>query len=114
MALGKPRDLRKEQHWRRWIQQWRRSGLTAREFCGRYHLSLPGFYAWRRTLARRDQQRERSTPFVAVHVVPEDTPAAAACLELVLPGDRVLRIAPGFDAAALRQLLAVLGEGPRC
>jgi hypothetical protein len=114
MAQGKPRDPRKEQYWRRWIQQWRHSNLTVPEFCERHHLALPRFYAWRRTLEQRDHQRERSAPFLPVHVVADDAPAAAAFFELVLSGDRILRIAPGFDAATLRQLLAILGEERRC
>jgi hypothetical protein len=114
MAQGKPRDPRKEQHWRRCIQQWRHSGLSVREFCARHRLSLARFYAWRRTLAQRDQQREQATRFLPVQVVDEDTPAHAACFELLLSGARILRIAPGFDAATLRQLLAILGEDPRC
>jgi len=32
MAQGKSRDPRKEQQWRRWIQQWQHSGLSVRGF----------------------------------------------------------------------------------
>ena len=39
MAHGKPRDPRKEQQWRRWIQLWQHSGLTVRAFCDRHHLT---------------------------------------------------------------------------
>ena len=35
-------------------------------------------------------------------------------LELILAGGRRLRVPTGFDAATLRQALAVLEEEPRC
>ena len=110
MAHGKPRDLRKEQHWRRLIQLWKNSGLTVRAFCAQHHITQPSFYAWRREL----QQRDASTAFVPVRVVADDQPASSAPIEVLLAGDRAVRITPGFDPATLRQLLAVLQEVPPC
>ena len=48
MAHGRVRDEQKEQQWRRWIAQWRTSGLSVRDFCARHGLATPSFYAWRR------------------------------------------------------------------
>jgi hypothetical protein len=114
MALGKPRDPRKEQQWRRWIHQWQHSDLTVRAFCELHQLSQPSFYAWRRVLQQRDAA---AAPFLPVRVVPDlpvVQPAATTPFEIVLPGNRSLRVAPGFDAATLRQLLAVLQEVTGC
>jgi hypothetical protein len=114
MVLGKPRDPRKEQQWRRWIHQWQHSDLTVRAFCELHQLSQPSFYAWRRVLQQRDAA---AAPFLPVRVVPDlpvVQPAATTPFEIVLPGNRSLRVAPGFDAAALRQLLAVLQEVIGC
>ena len=113
MSQGKPRDPRKEQFWRRRLRQWQRSGLSVRAFCEQHDLSQPSFYAWRRTLAERDAH---TVAFVPVEVVPEPTSGlisdpAAAGLELLLSGGRVLRIGPAFDALTLRRLLAALEEG---
>ena len=110
MAHGKPRDPRKDQHWRRLIQLWKNSGLTVRAFCARHHLSQPSFYAWRREL----QQRDATTTFVPVEVVTDDQPAASTPIEILLAGDRSVRVTPGFDPATLRQLLAVLQEVSPC
>jgi hypothetical protein len=53
----------------------------------------------------------RSSP---VQVVADATHAGqASALEVVLTDGRAVRIAPGFDAATLRRLLAVL-EGRPC
>ncbi|MBV9381551.1 MAG: hypothetical protein JO242_12875 [Streptosporangiaceae bacterium] len=111
MAPGKPRDERKEHQWRQWIGQWRTSGLSVRAFCDRRRLSAPLFYRWRRVL---EQRAAASAAFVPVDLAPDDLPTSVGALELVLAGGRTVRVAPGFDAATLRQLLAVLEEGRPC
>jgi hypothetical protein len=55
------RDPTKERRWRRLLQQWRRSGMTGRDFCAEHQLSEPSFYTWKREIARRDHER-RTTP----------------------------------------------------
>ena len=128
MARGH-RDRSKEHFWRQAVGQWRRSGLSVRAFCAERDLSEPAFYAWRRTLARRDQatgkdrmasrlardgQEENGNEppaFLPIQVVPSGTPATG--IEIVLRAGGVVRVAPGFDQATLRQLLAVLEE-PAC
>ena len=111
MAQGKPRDERKERQWRRWIGEWRTSGLSVRSFCSRRRLAETRFYAWRRVLDRRDAQ----TPtFVPVRVVADEVSATPAAIELVLAGGPTLRVAPGFDAATLRHLLDLLEGRPPC
>jgi hypothetical protein len=110
MARGRVRDERKEQQWRRWIGEWRASGMSVRAFCARRGLATPSFYAWRRTLEQRAAEK---AAFVPVQVVADAPPAQASALELVLADGRIVRVATGFDAATLRQVLAVL-EGRPC
>jgi hypothetical protein len=109
MSTGKPRDSRKEQRWRRRLRRWQGSGLSVAVFCRRYGLAKHSFYAWRRILARRDA--EQST-FIPVQVLAEN--GAAATLEVLLVSGRRLRVPRGFDAATLRQVLAVLEEDKAC
>ena len=111
MAHGRARDERKEWQWRRWIGEWQASGLSVRAFCERRGLTVASFYAWRRVLQRR--AAEKATMFVPVQVVADTVPARTSALELVLADGRTVRVAPGFDTATLRQLLAVL-EGRPC
>jgi len=114
MPHGKPRDPAKEQRWRQMIDQWHRSGLSVRAFCQQQHLAIPSFYAWRRTLRRRDGGVSPVRPpvtFLPVHVRP-DEPDAPPPLELVLANGRRLRIPPGYDDAHLRQLLRALEDAP--
>jgi hypothetical protein len=113
MTTGKPRDLSKEQFWRRMLRRQQRSGLSVRAFCRQHNLSQPSFYAWRRTIAQRDAQLPA---FVPLEILPEPLPlptaAATGCgLELVLGRGRIVRIGPAFDAPSLRRLLALLEEG---
>ena len=111
MAPGRARDEGKERQCRRRINQWRASGLSVRAFCAQHGLTQASFYTWRRVLQRRATEQPA---FVPVQVVADATPAGqASALEVVLADGRTVRVAPGFDAATLRQLLAVL-EGRPC
>ena len=111
MAHGRARDERKEQQWRRWIGEWQASGLSVRAFCSRHGLATASFYNWRRVLQGRAAAEQPA--FLPVQVVAEAVPPRNSALEVVLTNGRTVRVAPGFDAATLRQLLAVL-EGRPC
>jgi hypothetical protein len=110
MAHGRPRDPRKEQQWRHWLEHWRHSGLSVRAFCERHHLTQASFYAWRRRL----HLHAAATSFVPVQILADEPFAPPAALELVLNAGQRLRIRPGFDPATLRQVLAVLEGEPSC
>src|SRR6476660_8384855 len=62
---GARRDPSKERFWRRLLRLWRRSGRTIRDFCAEHEVSQPSFFAWRRVIAERDQQRRRRRQFNA-------------------------------------------------
>jgi transposase-like protein len=123
MSTSKQCDAGKERFWRRMVRDWRKSGLSVRAFCRAHGLSEPSMYAWRRTLAQRDAD---SFQFVPVTVDPDEPVLAPdelivapddgtdGRLELVLQRGRRLRIAPGFDADTLRQVLVVLEEDRPC
>jgi transposase-like protein len=118
MAPGRVRDELKERQWRRWMAQWRTSGLSVSAFCARHGLSPANFYAWRRTLERRAAAPAAFVPVHVVadtaHVVADTAQTPVSALELVLAEGRSVRVAPGFDAVTLRQLLAVLREERPC
>jgi hypothetical protein len=110
-------DPRKQQHWLDVVRRWQRSRLSVREFCRCHRLGEVSFYFWRRTLRERGLWPEVScgpteTPrFLPVHVGPRNP--STPPLELVLPEGLVVRVATGFDAACLRQLLTLL-RTPSC
>jgi hypothetical protein len=120
--MARARDHAKERHWRRHVAAWRRSGWSVRAYCDSEGLATASFYAWRRVLAERGPRDDtvagkRSaapaalSPFVPVRLV-DDAPAMSA-VEVVLRGGRVVRVAAGFAAATLRDVVAVL-EGLPC
>ena len=127
MAQRSARDLVKERFWRRILRLWRQMRpASVRGFCAEQGVTEALFYAWRRTIAERDRQRRNSSRspvrrqangqplFVPVAVPPSASASPAAALELVLGSGHLVRVPAGFGAAALRQLLAVLEEGPSC
>lgn len=124
MRRRRGRDSAKERFWLGLLEEWRRSGLTGRDFCAAKAVSEASFYSWKREIARRDQEavegRGRTAragaaaaalpAFLPVTMAPT---AAPASLEVVLAGGRLLRVRGGFDSAVLRQLLAAL-EASSC
>ena len=115
---GAPRDHGKEQFWRRLLRLWQGSGRTIRAFCAQQRVSEASFFAWRRTIAQRDQrqaaQAQAAATFVPLRVIATSTAAPARSFEVVLNADRVVRVPAGFDPASLRQLLAILTEERPC
>ena len=114
--------------WEGLFRQWRSSGLTQDEFCRRHGLSIHSF---RGRLYRPDANRtaadarppvgERPRDFLPVRVVVEDRsspesstrPGPGRPIEIILGCGRRIAVPPGFDAATLLQVLAVL-EPDRC
>ena len=124
MARSGERDAGKERYWRSIMALWRRSRpITVRDFCAEHGLSEPSFYGWRRVLAQRLvgkrahlRARRQTDPqpaaFVPLRIVP--MPSASADLQIVLSSGDVVRVPSAFDAATLRQLLAILKEERSC
>ena len=90
-----------------------RVAWAARLSCHREGHSQPQFYSWKRKLRLREEATtlpgrwHQGLQFVPVEVKSTTTEAP---LEMVLAGDRVVRVPSGY-AAALALLLAVLERG---
>ena len=56
------RDPGPERFWRGVLRRQARSGLGVRAFCRDAGLSEPSFYAWRRTIRQRDDERKEDGP----------------------------------------------------
>jgi transposase-like protein len=113
MSTGRPRDLIKEQQWRRWVDEQSSSGMSVRAFCSRRGLTEQSFYQWRRLLGLRSREKRLPSPpplFVPVEVAGV---VAESRIEIVLPGGQRIHVPVGFDASTLSQIVAVL-EGRPC
>ncbi len=105
------RDGRRESSWRAILKRQLRSGLSVRAFCRQENLAESNFYAWRRTIAARDegaagrkQRRTKAEPaFVPVTVVGGAEPAGEVVLEL--DGGRRLRFPDRIAPQRLREIV---------
>jgi transposase-like protein len=114
MSSGRPRDLQREQAWRRHVERQQASGLSVREYCGRHDLAESAFYVWRRTIRERDQDSTRPAPtFVPVTVIAHPTRSTGSAIDIFVAGDRRVRVRPGCDRDLLAAVLALL-EKPSC
>ncbi len=116
--MSRAADPRKQQHWLHHVRGWQASRLSVRDYCERHQLGEASFYAWKRTLQQRgllnhsaEDAAGAGVPiFLPITVPAADTPTH--CLELVSPDGWTVRVGTGWDAATLRQLLALLRESP--
>jgi hypothetical protein len=117
---------RREVHWRRVLERWKRSGLSKTEFSSHEGISRDVLGWWQVEIARRELARQRRIPdvplklddavtdrpaFIPVRVI-EPPSSTSTPLDLVV-GDRIVRVRPGFDAQTLGRLLDIL-EGHAC
>jgi transposase-like protein len=111
-----------EQLWRKRVEGWKDSGLTAAEYAREIGVNPHTLTYWKwRLKARRGSPDKRPAPgeapvrdgFVEVVMAqpePVSPPSAPAePLELLLGGSLMLRIPVRFDETALRRVVATLG-----
>jgi hypothetical protein len=83
------------------------SGLSVGVYCRRHGLPAHGFYWWRRELAWRDAHKRPA--FVPVTVTTEQPVVLPGCrIEIVLPGQRRVRVVGLVDRQMLADVLSVL------
>ena len=123
------RNPRKETFWRRMLVRQKESGKNIRAFCQRHELKECTFHWWRRTLAQRDAAQSQAPPpaslpipkFTPVQVTPDPLPGAhsphlpvagGSELEIVLAGERRLRLRGPVDRELLADVVRVLEALP--
>jgi hypothetical protein len=109
-----------EVKWRPVLEEWRRSGLEARDFCRDRRLAVSALKHWKKEIQARDQRRSaqraakeasrQSMRLLPVRIVESQPAAAPGALEIVLRGGRLVRLLGDFDPAMLRKLVLALEE----
>jgi len=96
--VHKKRDPKKEALWRRQVRGQARSGMTVRAWCLHEQVNEATFHWWRRELARRDGERQKSTATKRRHRRVSRSPAfvPVRVSEEYAPGELHLDISP-FD-----------------
>jgi transposase-like protein len=111
MSKKKRAQQRHSTEWRQIIQQWRKSGLSVREFCRRHKIPQTSFYQGRRRLgvSKPTSHRKKTTDhFVEVNLSP--LPTSPGGLEIVWSQPPVVKVHSGCDLSLLREALKLLGE----
>jgi transposase len=102
--------------WRRRVQRWKESGLTAKEFAAEIGINAGTLQFWQYKLKRgagqtRGARPRRSSEAILSSLVEVRAPASAIVdqrFEIELANGRRVRVAAGFEPATLKALLAVL------
>jgi transposase len=103
------------ERWGRRVGEWKRSGLTAREYAARAGLNAGTLSYWKWRLSRDTKPvKQRVTAGPARGALLELAPVALSDerVEVELASGHRLRVPAGFDAASLGRLLWVLQERP--
>lgn len=109
----------REAEWAKRVERWRDSGLSAREFAGKVGVNERTLQYWAWRLGKRSEKSSSTRSpsrassergeiqFVEVSSPPV-APSALSGFEIVLAGGATIRVAPQFDADALRRVIAAV------
>lgn len=113
---SKNRSAEKESFWRLALAEFHKSGLSVRTFCVREGLAEASFYAWRRTLQRRDAHalRPHKLPSELIPVEVIESTGIDTVLELVTPGGLTLRFPADIRPQQLTAVLTAIGGDASC
>jgi len=104
------RNSEKEVLWRSYITEQASSGLSAKQFCQSKGLNVNNFHWWRHEIARRDLETRSPTPaanpFVPVRII--TLPQSEPGLEVLLPGDAVIKVTNSSPLDLLAKVLRML------
>lgn len=119
MKSAENRVLSREECWRERISSCEASGLTVSDWCRKEGFSPSTYYRWKRILRQQHCAAQPVSPlFVELRseaLLSDAAPfASPSGVEVLLAGDRVLRVSVGFDGPTLASVVRILEalEGP--
>ncbi len=98
------------------LDAWRESGQSLATFAGRHDLAYARLLRWRTRLSRGTQDPARPPLFLPVSIKPDVTTEVApgsSSIEIVVRGDRRVRVGVGFDGSTVARVVELL-EGLPC
>ena len=96
-----------ESKWAARVLEWRRSGLSAGEFCAGRDFSAGGLRYWSSRLKAEKAAKEVRL----ARIVPSSDPTVADTAVVIEAGAVRIGVRRGFDAEVLRAVLLVLAAG---
>ena len=102
------RDPELERFWRKATREQAKSGQSVRQYCEAHGLSAANWYAWRREIAKRDDNvaSASSATFVPVRVM------NSASIEVVMTTGVIIRVPTLADPVAVARLVEALEASP--
>ena len=100
--------------WRERVEAQGSSGLSAAGYCREHGLARASFYRWRRIFSA-EVSAEKPTVFAELRVSAPSVSSVsseASGVEVVVSGERRIRVKPGFDEDTLRRAVAILESLP--
>jgi hypothetical protein len=100
------------QEWRERLEDFAQADTTIVEWCYFHRIPVHQFYYWKRRLAAAPPQTAATPQFLPVALTPAaPTPASATGVTVRIAGTAI-ELAPGFDPATLRAVVAALSALP--
>ena len=96
------------EYWRQMVTGQAASRLSIGAWCRKHNLSEPAFAWWRKRL-RREEEGRADQAFVPIELVPDDDKAQ---IEIILSGNRQVRLRGCVDRQMLADVIAVLETRP--
>lgn len=109
--MAKQTKASRREFWVRVLARQRASGLSIQRFCQKEDLASATFFCWKRRISQ-DSSSSMGAGQPAVgfaRIVPDPSSVLASSqIEIVLPGDRRIRLAGRVDKTMLADVLGVL------
>lgn len=104
-----PRDLTAcRQYWEEQVRQWRVSGFTQKEYCGKGEISLERFGTWKRRFDREGQSQTGNLVAIPSRIV--TSALHVSPLKLVVKERYRLEIPDAFSPATLETVIHILNR----
>ncbi len=110
--MGTTQSAKLENHiyWQKHIKNWKRSGLSQREYCRKRGISASAFYYWHRKLKKQSKvEQPQFYPLILPDVPGAGCNDTASGLRLFLHERKYcIDIEKEFSAASLKKIIATL------
>ena len=100
----------REAHWREQMSACAASGMSAVRYCREAGIPVAKYRWWKGELKRRNALAVLPTLFAEVRPVLRCGAVPSPSIEVVLGGDRMVRVPAGFDEITLARVVRVLED----